>query len=136
MDLLKSIIVAASGLRAQTNRMRVIAENIANANSTAPEKAAEPYRRRIPTFKTLFDKELGADVVKPGRTALDPSPFGQKFQPGHPAADKNGYVRVPNVNTLVELTDMRQAQRTYQANINVVRASRQMLSRTIDILRS
>ncbi|MCW2308336.1 flagellar basal body rod protein FlgC [Rhodobium gokarnense] len=135
MDFLKSIMVAASGLRAQNGRMRVIAENIANADSTARTPEGDPYRRKIPTFVTKFDRELDAATVKLGRVAEDRSDFKTRYEPGHPAADANGYVKMPNVNTLIETVDMRQAQRSYEANLNVIRSTRTMLQRTVDILR-
>lgn len=136
MDLIKTMKIAASGLRAQSGRMRVISENLANANSTALEPGGNPYRRQIPSFKSTFDRELQANVVEPGRTRLDRSEFTVRYEPGHPAADGNGYVKLPNVNTLVEMTDMREAQRSYEANLNVVRSARSMLMRTLDILRA
>jgi flagellar basal-body rod protein FlgC len=136
MDFLKSISVAASGLRAQAGRMRVIAENIANADSTAKGPGAEPYRRKIPTFQSEIDRSLDARVVTMGRVKTDQSDFTLKHQPGHPAADPTGNVKYPNVNSLVEMTDMREAQRSYEANINVIGATRRMIQRTIDILKA
>ena len=136
MDFLKSIAIAASGLRAQSGRMRVIAENVANAESTAQKANGEPYRRRIPTFRAEVDRTLQANVVSLGRVRPDQSEFRSKYEPGHPAADANGYVRYPNVNTLIEITDMREAQRSYEANLNVVGATRRMIQRTLDILRA
>lgn len=136
MDLIKSIAVAASGLRAQSGRMRVISENIANADSTAERPGAEPYRRKIPTFRAEVDRALDANVVKLGRVQTDPSEFRTKLEPGNPAADANGYVKYPNVNALVEMTDMREAQRSYEANLNVIGATRRMIQRTMDILRA
>lgn len=136
MDFLKSIAVAASGLRAQAGRMRVIAENVANADSTAQRPGADPYRRKIPTFRAEVDRSLQADVVGLGRLRTDPSDFRSKYEPGHPAADANGYVKYPNVNELIEMTDMREAQRSYEANLNVITATRRMLQRTIEILKA
>ena len=136
MDFLKSISIAASGLRAQAGRMRVIAENIANADSTAPRPGADPYRRKIPTFRAEMDRALESNVVGLGRMRTDPSEFRSKYEPGHPAADANGYVKYPNVNALIEMTDMREAQRSYEANLNVIGATRRMLQRTIEILRA
>ena len=136
MDFLKSIAIAATGLRAQTGRMRVIAENIANAESTAQRAGAEPYRRKISTFRSELDRTVGASVVALGQLKTDPTEFRSKYEPGHPAADANGYVKYPNVNTLVEMTDMREAQRSYESNLNVIAATRRMLQRTIDILRA
>jgi len=136
MDFLKSIAIAASGLRAQAGRMRVISENVANADSTAQRPGADPYRRRIPTFRAEMDRALEAKTVSMGRTRSDPSDFRIKYEPGHPAADTNGYVKYPNVNSLVEMTDMREAQRSYEANLNVIGATRRMIQRTLDILRA
>jgi flagellar basal-body rod protein FlgC len=136
MDFLKSIAIAASGLRAQAGRMRVISENVANADSTAPRAGANPYRRKVPTFRTEMDRALDARVVALGPVRTDPSDFRTKYEPGHPAADTNGYVRYPNVNSVVEMTDMRDAQRSYEANLNVIGATRRMIQRTIDILRA
>lgn len=136
MDFLKSISIAASGLRAQAGRMRIISENIANADSTAQKPGSEPYRRKIPTFHSEVDRALDAKVVGLGRVRPDQSEFRSKYEPGHPAADVNGYVKYPNVNSLVEMTDMREAQRSYEANLNVIGATRRMIQRTIDILRA
>ena len=136
MDFLKTMSIAASGLRAQAGRMRVIAENIANADSAGKTPTDQPYRRRIPTFKAVMDSEAGGEIVKIGKIALDQTAFQERYEPGHPAADKNGYVKYPNVDPLVEAMDMREAQRTYEANLNVITVTRQMLGRTIDILKS
>ena len=136
MDLMKSIAIAASGLRAQAGRMRVISENVANADSTAQQAGADPYRRKIPTFRSEIDRALGAQVVAMGRVGTDQSDFRLKYEPGHPAADASGNVKYPNVNALVEMTDMREAQRSYEANINVIGATRRMIQRTIDILKA
>jgi flagellar basal-body rod protein FlgC len=136
VDFLKSISIAASGLRAQAGRMRVISENIANADSTATTQGGDPYRRKMPSFRSEVDRALDARVVALGRIQNDQSDFRLKYEPGHPAADANGNVKYPNVNSLVEMTDMREAQRSYEANINVISASRRMLQRTIEILKS
>ncbi len=135
MDFMKSIAIAASGLRAQAGRMRIISENIANADSTASTVGGEPYRRKMATFTSEIDRALGAQVVGLGRVKTDQSDFRIKHEPGHPAADANGNVKYPNVNSLVEMTDLREAQRSYEANVNVIGASRRMIQRTIDILR-
>ena len=136
MDFLKSIAIAASGLRAQAGRMRVISENIANADSTARAAGSDPYRRKIPTFRSEMDRALGANMVVLGRMRSDSSDFRLKYEPGHPSADANGNVKYPNVNALIEMTDMREAQRSYEANINVIGATRRMIQRTIDILKA
>jgi flagellar basal-body rod protein FlgC len=136
MDFLKSIAIAASGLRAQAGRMRILSENIANADSTAQAPGQDPYRRRIPTFVSQLDRALDARTVALGPVRNDSGEFQSKYQPGHPAADAAGYVKYPNVNSLVELTDMREAQRSYEANINVISATRRMVQRTLDILKA
>jgi flagellar basal-body rod protein FlgC len=136
MDFLRSIAIAASGLRAQAGRMRIIAENVANADSTATAPGAEPYRRKVSTFKSEIDRALDAQTVAFGRVKTDPSEFRLKHEPGHPAADANGNVKYTNVNSLVEMMDMREAQRSYEANVNVITASRRMIQRTIEILKS
>ncbi len=136
MDFMKSLAVAASGLRAQMGRMRIITENIANANSVAGAPGGDPYRRRIVTFSSELDRSLGANVVKLGQVQTDNSDFQIKHEPGNPAANAQGDVKYPNVNTLVELTDLRDAQRSYEANLNVVTATRKMLQLTIDILKT
>ena len=135
MDFMKSISIAASGLRAQAGRMRVIAENIANADSTSPANGTDPYRRRVPTFRSEVDRALDARVIAMGPIRTDQSDFRLKHEPGHPAADANGNVRYPNVNPMIEMTDMREAQRSYEANINVIGATRRMIQRTLEILK-
>jgi flagellar basal-body rod protein FlgC len=136
MDLLKSIAIAASGLRAQSGRMQVISENIANADSTPSQAGGDPYRRQIATFQSEMDHALGARVVKLGPVKTDPSDFRVKNEPGHPAADASGNVKYPNVNSLIEMTDLRDAQRSYSASLNVINATRAMIQRTLDILKS
>jgi flagellar basal-body rod protein FlgC len=136
MDFIRTMMIAASGLRAQSDRMRIISENIANADSTAANSTTDPYRRRIPTFRSSFDSELQANVVKLGRVQTDKSDFITKNDPGNPAADAQGNVKYPNVNTLIETVDMREAQRSYEANLNVIGATRRMISRTLDLLKA
>jgi flagellar basal-body rod protein FlgC len=136
MDFLKSMAIAASGLRAQAGRMRVISENIANADSTAQKPGGDPYRRKVPTFASELDRSLEARVVGLGRVRPDNSEFRIRHEPGHPAADASGNVKYPNVNPLVEATDMREAQRSYEANLNVIGATRRMIQRTLDILKA
>jgi len=136
LDFLKSIAIAASGLRAQAGRMRVISENIANSDSLAQTAGGDPYRRRVPTFRAELDRTLDARVVALGPVRNDPSDFQVKFQPGNPAADAAGNVKYPNINPLIEMTDLREAQRSYEANINVIGATRRMIQRTLDILKA
>jgi flagellar basal-body rod protein FlgC len=135
MDFLKSLAIAASGLHAQIGRMEVISQNIANADSTAQTRGGDPYRRKIVTFTSELDRSLDARMVKLGRVEPDNSDFTVKHEPGNPAADAKGDVKYPNVNALVEMTDLRDAQRSYEANLNVITATRRMLQRTIDILK-
>ena len=136
MDFLKTMAIAASGLRAQAGRMRIISENIANADSTPSAPGGNPYRRKVSTFRSDFDRALDARLVEIGRVRNDASEFQLKYQPGHPAADRNGNVKYPNVNPLVEMADMREAQRSYEANVNVISATRRMIQRTLDILKA
>ena len=135
MDFTTSLYLAAAGMRAQSGRMRIIAENLANADSMSPSANGEPYRRRIATMTSEFDNELSANVVKLGDPATDQSDFRMQYDPGNPAADKQGYIHLPNVNALVEMMDMRDAQRSYEANLQVMEGARNMLVRTIDLLR-
>ena len=135
MALMNSLKIAASGLRAQSGRMRVISENLANADSTAQAPGGDPYRRQMATFHSDFDRELNAKVVTVGRVKEDQSDFSIRYDPGHPAADGKGYVKKANVNSLVEIMDMRDAQRSYEANLNIVKSARSMIQRTLDILR-
>ena len=130
-----SMAVAASALKAQQSRMRVIAENIANANSTAKTPGGDPYRRQVPVFRPDGNVVNGADGVKIARIAPDMKDFRTVYDPGHPAADEKGYVKLPNVDTLVEALDMREAQRAYEANLNVIETARAMESRTLDLIR-
>ncbi len=136
MDFIKSIAIAATGMRAQGGRMRIISENIANADSTATTPGGNPYRRRIVTFRSELDRDLGAHVVAMGRVATDSSDFQVKHEPDNPVADANGDVKYPNVNPLIEMTDFRDAQRSYEANLNVISATKRMLQRTLDIIKT
>src|ERR1700760_3531938 len=135
-DFTRSMGIATSGLRVQAGRMRVISENIANADSTSQTPGGDPYRRKVPSFSSQLDRALDARVVTLGRVQPDRSEFRTKYEPGNPAADANGYVKYPNVNSLVEMTDMRDAQRSYEANLNIISATRRMVQRTLDILKS
>jgi flagellar basal-body rod protein FlgC len=135
MDFSTSMSVAASGLRTQSDRMKTIAENIANANSTSPTIGGDPYRRQIATVKSEFDRALNATVVQAGKPVEDMSDFRMQYDPGNPAADKQGYIKLPNVNSLVEIMDMREAQRSYEADLTVMDATKAMLARTVDLLK-
>jgi flagellar basal-body rod protein FlgC len=136
MDLATSMMIAASGMRAQSSRMRTIAENLANANSTSPTVGGDPYRRKVATMNANFDRDLNATLVQSGNPAPDMSEFRQQYDPGNPIADKQGYIKLPNVNPLVEIMDMREAQRSYEADLNVLDTTKTMLSRTVDLLRA
>jgi len=135
-DLVNSLSISSSGMKAQSLRMRVISENIANANSTGLTPGDMPYRRQVVSFENELDRATGSQMVKVSEVGKDPSQFQRKFMPGHPSADPDGYVMMPNVNTLVETMDMREAQRSYEANLNVIEVSRMMIMRTIDMLRA
>ncbi len=133
-DIQAAISAAASGMRAQTVRMRVAAENVANANSTGANAAEDPFRRRIPLMETTT-LASGAQGVRVNGAAYDMTAFRQEFNPSHPAADPDGYVRLPNVDTLVEMMDLRDATRAYEANLNMIEAARSMTNRALDLLR-
>ena len=135
MDIAKALAISARGMDAQTARLRVIAENMANQETTGSTPGAEGYRRRVVTFENRFDRALGQETVRVKAIGKDEGPLPQRFDPSHPAANANGYVQMPNVNTFVEVMDMREAQRTYSANLNVLEATRGMLSRTIELLK-
>lgn len=135
MEFSKSMAVAAAGLKAQSGRMRIIAENIANADSAPASAGAQPYRRKIPSFTSHLDDETGARLVEAGRIRRDPSAFRTKFEPGNPAANARGEVQMPNVNALIENMDLREAQRSYEANLNMITATRKMLAQTLGILK-
>ena len=135
MDLDKALGIAASGMDAQTTRLRVIAENLANQDTTGSTPGADPYRRKTVTFENRLDRQLGTDTVRVKQVGRDGSEFPQRYDPSNPAANADGYVKLPNVNSLVEVMDMREAERSYSANLAVMQASRSMLTRTIDLLK-
>ncbi|MGL5448036.1 MAG: flagellar basal body rod protein FlgC [Rhabdaerophilum sp.] len=136
MDFLKSLAIAASGLRAQSGRMRVIAENVANADTTPTRPGEQPYRRKVVTFQQKLDTELGVNTVQLGQIKRDRAEFKSRFEPGHPQADARGFVQKPNVDSMIETLDLREAQRSYEANLNVISTTRRMLARTLEILRA
>ena len=133
-ELTDVFAISGSALQAQDQRMKVIAENIANSSTSAAGPGQKPYQRQIITFKNEFDKALGAYKVQVGSVRADPSDFIKKYDPSHPAADAQGYVLMPNVNPLVEMTDMSEANRAYQANLNTIDAARGMVLSTINLL--
>ncbi len=134
MELLKTLQISAAGLKVQGRRLRVIAENIANAGTTALAPGGDPYRRKRIDFENVLDRELGLRTVRVAGTSKDQSPFGKRFDPSHPAADADGYILLPNVNPLIEMSDMRETLRSYEANLSVIEASRSIVQRTIDLL--
>ena len=137
MDPLTSALkVAESGLGAQSERLRVVSENLANAQSTGSTAGADPYRRKTITFAAELDRATGAAMVDVTSISRDRSDFPVEYQPGHEAADASGYVKMPNVNVLIEMADMREANRSYEANLQVIRQARDLISMTIDMLRN
>ncbi|PWC85829.1 flagellar biosynthesis protein FlgC [Azospirillum sp. TSH100] len=136
MDLYKSMAVSASGMKAQGTRLKVISENLANANTTAETPGDLPYRRKTVIFKNELDRAMDVDKVRVAKVDVDKSDFQRRYDPSHPSADAEGYVLLPNVNSVVEAMDMREAQRSYEANLSAIDTARQMLTRTIDILRA
>ena len=134
-ELSKSTKIAISGMKAQAQRLRVISENLANSDSMAQTPEGLPYRRKVVTFKNELDRASGTNLVKVDKVRPDSAEFQRRFDPKHPAADRDGYVLAPNVNPLIEMMDMREAQRSYEANMNVINTSRTLLSRTVEMLR-
>ena len=135
MDLMHSLMISAAGMKVQGERLRVVAENLANADSVAEKPGADPYRRKTITFRNEMDRALGLETVQVDKVGTDRSDFRMKYDPGNPSADEKGYVKLPNVNSLIEMTDMREAQRSYEANLKAIEVARGMLQRTIDLLR-
>ncbi len=136
MDLVNSLHIASSGMGAQSERLKIIAQNIANADNVGNSPDDEPYRRKVISFRNHFDRELGADRVEVYRIGVQKGELPKKYDPNHPAADPDGYITMPNVNPLIEMSDLREAQRSYEANVNVVEVTKRMLQQTIGILSS
>ena len=134
-DLISSLKISAAGMKVQGTRLRVIAENMANADSLPTGPGKSPYRRKNIQFQNVLDRELGLNLVKVKKIGVDKSEFNRRFDPGHPAADEKGYVQTPNVKTLIEVMDMREAQRSYEANLTAIRTARSMMRQTISLLR-
>jgi len=134
-SLQASLAIAGSGLEAQSTRMRIVSENLANANSTGRTSGSDPYQRKTVTFDAEMDRAAGSQLVKVKEVGTDTSPFRVEYDPGHPAADKAGYVKLPNVNMLIEMADMREVNRSYEANLQIVKQVRSMFGMTIDLLR-
>jgi flagellar basal-body rod protein FlgC len=135
-SLQASLSVANSGLEAQSTRMRIVSENLANANATGRTAGSDPYQRKTVTFDAAMDHAAGAQLVKVKEVGVDNTPFRVEYDPGHPAADKAGYVKLPNVNMMIEMADMREVNRSYEANLQIVKQVGSMLGMTIDLLRS
>ena len=134
--LVASMKVAASGLEAQSTRIRIVSENLANARSTGDTPGADPFRRKTVTFAAELDRATNAALVEVERLGVDESDFSTEYDPGNPAADEKGFVKMPNVNVLVEMADMREANRSYEANLQSIKQSRDLISATIDLLRA
>ncbi len=135
MDLERALRISASGMQVQSARLRVVAENLANRDSTGQAPGADPYRRKTITFSNRLDRAAGTELVRVARVGTDDAAFPQRHDPTHPAADERGYVKTPNVSSLIEVMDMREAQRSYTANLAVLETTRGMLARTIEALR-
>ena len=136
LDLSQSSQIAASGMRAQGTRLKIIAENLANADTVIGADGFDPYRRKVITFKSQVDRSSSANLVKANPLAYDSSDFRIDYNPTHPKADPDGYVKMPNVNSLIEVMDMREAQRSYEANVTMIEGTRSLIQRTIDLLRA
>lgn len=134
--ILAAIKSATYGLQAQSTRLRIASENLANAESVGATSGADPYQRKLVNFAGVLDDETGVELVQVGRVSRDAAPFKLDYRPGHPAADERGYVKMPNVDMLVETADMREASRSYSANLQVIKQAREMVSMTIDLLKA
>lgn len=135
MDIETALRISAAGMKAQSARMRVTSENLANAQSTATTPGGDPFRRKTISFENALDRELGADLVGVKRYGVDRRDFELRLEPGHPAADEAGYVKYPNINPLIELMDMRESQRSYEANLSALQTARTMAQQLIELLR-
>jgi len=135
MDISRALDISAAGMSAQTSRLRVIAENLANQDTTGSTPGAAPYRRKTVTFANQMDRASGADLVTVAKVGRDESDFPLRYDPSHPAADARGYVKTPNVNSFVEVMDMKEAERSYNANLAVMQSTRAMLERTLEYLK-
>ena len=136
MDLSDAITIASSGMKAQGSRLKVISENLANANSTSQTPGGEPYRRKVLTFGNVLDRTVNAQLVKVRSIGPDRSDFELRYDPQNPGANADGYVMTPNVNSIIEMADMREAQRSYDANLTVIETSVGMLKNTLSVLNS
>ncbi|MBI1275810.1 flagellar basal body rod protein FlgC [bacterium] len=135
VDLINSLHISSSGMKAQSERMKIISQNIANADDTASTPGGKPYQRKVISFRNALDKELGTETVRVHKVGVDKSEFEKKYDPSHPAADAQGYVLYPNVNVMVEMGDMKEAERTYDANVQAVEVAKSMMQNTLGVLR-
>lgn len=136
MDLMDTMHISAAGMRAQSERLKIVSQNIANADAVGTTDGRDqPYRRKTISFKNQLDRATGADMVKVNKVDVDRSDFDKRYDPSHPYADAQGYVMYPNVNPIMEMMDMREARRGYEANLNVIESSKAMLNQTISLLR-
>lgn len=135
MDLMDTMRISGAGMQAQSERLKVVSQNIANADAVGTRNGTQPYRRQTVVFKDVLDRETGAALVKVDKVGTDSSDFQTRYQPGHPMANEEGYVLYPNVNSVMEMMDMREARRGYEANLNVIEASKAMMNQTISLLR-
>jgi flagellar basal-body rod protein FlgC len=136
MDIIKAMRLSAAGLKAEGFRMRIVAENLANAENQTSGANGEPYKRKLVTLKNVLDRSIGLKKIAVDKVQTDKTGFERKYDPGNPTADAQGYVQMPNVKPMIELMDMKQAQRSYEANLNVIQAAKSMLQKTIDLLRA
>lgn len=134
-DLLKTFAISSAGMKTQGTRLRVISENMANADSLARSPGEQPYRRKVVTFRNELDRKIGLKTVRVDKIRPDQSDYSKRYDPSHPAANADGYVLLPNVNRLTEMMDLREAERSYEANLSVIKSSKAMLMNTIDLLR-
>ncbi len=135
MDLIDSVHISSAGLGAQSARLKVIAQNVANAESVGTRAGADPYRRKTITFKEALDKESGVPLVKADKIGEDRSDFVKRYEPTNPEANEEGYVMYPNINSMMEMVDMREARRAYEANLNMIEASKSMFTDTLNLIK-
>lgn len=136
MDLMDSMAISASGMKAQSVRMKVASENIANANSIIGKDGTDPYKRQIVNFQTVLDQQSGVANVEVSSVVEDTKqPFKYLYEPNHPMADKNGLIKMPNISTLKEKTDLKDAARAYEANMSAIETAKSMMTRSLDLLK-
>lgn len=136
-DMMNILTISANGMRAQGTRLRVISENVANAETTGLTPGADPYTRQTISFKNYLDRDSGVSLVRVEEIGTDTTtPYPMEYKPDHPAADENGYLKMPNVNSMLEIMDVREAQRSYEANLGIMEQTRTMIGKTIDLLQA